>query len=46
MQAQTAVGLIEVVHLDAADVDAASVILIRSFATSPDSVSVPLKDVG
>ena len=46
MQAETAVGTIEVAHLDAADLDAASVILIRSFATSPDSVSVSLRDVG
>lgn len=46
MQAESAVGLIEVAHLDAADLDAASVVLVRSFATSPDSVSVSLKDVG
>lgn len=46
VQAETSHGLIHVAPLELNDLSAASVVLIRSFATSPDSVTVNLKDVG
>ncbi len=46
LQAETSHGLIHVAALELNDLSAASVVLIRSFAKSPDSVTVNLKDVG
>ena len=46
IQVETSQSLIQVAPLEADDLNAASVVLIRSFTTSPDSVTVNLKDVG
>lgn len=46
LQVESPLGDLEVAALDEDDLNAASIVLIRSFATSPDSVTVSLKDVG
>ena len=46
VQVEPSQSLINVAPLEADDLNAASVVLIRSFAPSPDSVTVNLKDVG
>ena len=46
LQAESSLGSLEVAALDGDDLNAALVVLIRSFAASPDSVTVNLNDAG